>query len=556
MIRISLVQAILCGIIYWLAAGNLPFVGVWTLQRPLVCGTIIGLILGNPVRGAEIGGMINLVYLGYISAGGSMPADMSLAGILGTVYGLCTGMHPLAAVIIALPFGYAGRVVWNSRMTIDSRFARMTDQYIENERYSRIWIANVLYPQIFCLTISAVPCTLAAFFGVRILGILSLIWGGILQQIPLLHGIILYAGGVCCLHGISKALSRVMQSQIVLMAMVSAGFISVTVIHMQVMMLVLLAIPVSVFCVRYRLKTKSVRVNRSNADTDLSKMAGFDLEYDETDMEEDEYENDESYFEYNKYECDEKESSTLSRKDRNVITVLPRKALIKAWVIWETFPQTCYNYERMMGQAVAHMFVPLVPYVYKDRLSERKKMMKRISRFFNVHVEFGACVPGLLIAVEERRALGEDVPEGMIEIMKASFMGPVSGAGDDIWQGAILPIMLAACIDFNSKIASGVWGTIVFAAVIPAAAFCISYYFFMLGYRGGSVGVLDYLEKGIVAKVREGANISGCLVIGGLIARCGTIFDLPGIGNRMMGTSLCMIVVLFFCIIRKTWRIY
>ena len=78
--KITIVQAILCGVVYWLAVGNLPFVGLWSLQRPLVCGMITGLILGDPVQGAVIGGTINLVYLGFMSAGGSMPADMGLAG--------------------------------------------------------------------------------------------------------------------------------------------------------------------------------------------------------------------------------------------------------------------------------------------------------------------------------------------------------------------------------------------------------------------------------------------------------------------------------------------
>lgn len=30
-------------------------------------------------------------------------------------------------------------------------------------------------------------------------------------------------------------------------------------------------------------------------------------------------------------------------------SLIPKSALIKAWLVWETFPQTCYNYERMMG---------------------------------------------------------------------------------------------------------------------------------------------------------------------------------------------------------------
>ena len=81
--KMTIIQAALCGVVYWLAVGNLPFVGLWSLQRPLVCGMITGLILGHPVQGAVIGATINLVYLGFMSAGGSMPADMGLAGVLG-----------------------------------------------------------------------------------------------------------------------------------------------------------------------------------------------------------------------------------------------------------------------------------------------------------------------------------------------------------------------------------------------------------------------------------------------------------------------------------------
>lgn len=64
--EMTILQAVLCGVVYWLAVGNLPFVGLWSLQRPLVCGAITGLILGHPVQGAVIGATINLVYLGFM----------------------------------------------------------------------------------------------------------------------------------------------------------------------------------------------------------------------------------------------------------------------------------------------------------------------------------------------------------------------------------------------------------------------------------------------------------------------------------------------------------
>ena len=38
--EMTILQAVLCGVVYWLAVGNLPFVGLWSLQRPLVCGAI------------------------------------------------------------------------------------------------------------------------------------------------------------------------------------------------------------------------------------------------------------------------------------------------------------------------------------------------------------------------------------------------------------------------------------------------------------------------------------------------------------------------------------
>lgn len=108
----SLGVAILCGILYWLAEANLPFVGLWTIQRPLVCGFLTGCFLGHPVEGAVIGATINLVYLGFISAGGSMPADMALAGILGTAYAITGGLDADTALAIAS----SAWPSWNNRM--------------------------------------------------------------------------------------------------------------------------------------------------------------------------------------------------------------------------------------------------------------------------------------------------------------------------------------------------------------------------------------------------------------------------------------------------------
>lgn len=201
----TIIQAILCGVLYWLAVGNLPFVGLWSVQRPLVCGMLAGLILGDPVTGAVVGGTINLVYLGFISAGGSMPADMALAGILGTAYAIVGGLDADTALALAVPIGILGTIVWYLRMTFDSVFAHMVNGYIEREEYNKIWRANVLFPQIFAFVITVIPCALAAYFGASyIQSFIDMMSGPILTVFQVIGGLMPALGIAITLQYIFK----------------------------------------------------------------------------------------------------------------------------------------------------------------------------------------------------------------------------------------------------------------------------------------------------------------------------------------------------------------
>lgn len=197
--------------------------------------------------------------------------------------------------------------------------------------------------------------------------------------------------------------------------------------------------------------------------------------------------------------------------------LIPKKALFRSWLIWESFPQTCYNYERMMGQAVAHVFAPIIKYFYKDKPEKRKEVMKRESEFFNVHVEFGACILGMAIAMEEQKAMGEEIPPDFITNIKTSLMGPLAGVGDTIWQGVVIPILLAICIDITRSGWGNIWGSILYTVLILAGANILSYMNFMFGYRAGSDAIIDFLEKGALKKLLKGASVMGCMVMGGLI---------------------------------------
>ncbi len=198
-------------------------------------------------------------------------------------------------------------------------------------------------------------------------------------------------------------------------------------------------------------------------------------------------------------------------------SLIPKSALIKAWLVWETFPQTCYNYERMMGQVVAHMFSVIIGFLYKNNPEKRKEVMKRQIEFFNVHIEFGACILGMAVALEEQKAMGEEIPGEFITNLKTSLMGPLAGMGDTIWQGVVIPILLAVCIDLTRSGDGNILGPIIYAVVIIAAAYGLSYWNFMFGYKAGSEAIMDFLEKSVLNKLIKGASIMGCMVMGGLV---------------------------------------
>jgi len=164
---VSLFQAILVGIGYYLSnspwlAGNGGFFG---LYRPLVAGFLVGIILGDPVEGAKIGAAINILYLGFISAGGSIPADPSVAGWVGTALAMGGGLGAEAAIPLGVAVGTLGTIIFFTRMSVDAVFAHWADARAEAGDITGVSRMNWLPPQIFLFIISVIPATVAVYAG-------------------------------------------------------------------------------------------------------------------------------------------------------------------------------------------------------------------------------------------------------------------------------------------------------------------------------------------------------------------------------------------------------
>ena len=206
---ISLFQAFLMGVVYYLGIIGTPWTTVLgsasLFQKPLVAGTLVGLILGHPAEGVIIGAAIQLPYIAFISAGGTIPSDPGLAGVLGTAFAIVGNVDPATAITIAIPFGLLGTVVWVLHMTIDVAFVHMADKAAEQGDLKKVCFLHVVPPQIVAFSISVIPVMLGAYFGADYMArLVAMLSNDVLHVLQVIGGVLPALGVAMNLRSISR----------------------------------------------------------------------------------------------------------------------------------------------------------------------------------------------------------------------------------------------------------------------------------------------------------------------------------------------------------------
>ena len=70
-----LVEALIVTFVYILGRCEW-FLGSSNIRRPIVLGTILGILLGQPAQGAIMGATLELAFIGAVSIGASMPPEL------------------------------------------------------------------------------------------------------------------------------------------------------------------------------------------------------------------------------------------------------------------------------------------------------------------------------------------------------------------------------------------------------------------------------------------------------------------------------------------------
>ena len=501
-ITVSAWQAALIALGYYLA--NSPWLfglAFFTLYRPLVAGFFVGLILGDPAQGTLIGAAINVPYLGFISAGGTLPADASFAGWVGTTVALAGHLDPTKAIPIAFGLGLLGTIIFYARMSLDSIFAHWADARAEKADVGGVALMNWLPGQAFLFVASVVPVFLFALNGPSYVQ-------DALDRLPLwtVNGLII-AGGILPALGIALNMRFIFRGSAIPYFFI--GFIVWTATRGSLSLVVIAALGLALAYLHLTF-VRPVVTATSQADRELEAASAATSGAGTA-------------------AAGSTVGATVGSAAGSGVRVT-RGDLLRSWALWTFFAHANYNYERLQGTGFAHAMTPIIKRLYTTP-DEIRAALKRHLVFFNTEPNFGNIVHGTVIAMEEQRANGAPIDDDAINSVKSGLMGPLAGIGDTLSQSTITPILLALGIGIAGGTASGSavptlagatgnpLGAIIYMVLVSVVIIAIGYTAWMQGYARGRTFVTDILRSGTIDRVLVGAGVLGNMVLGALAAK-------------------------------------
>ncbi|NLF00735.1 MAG: hypothetical protein GX601_07130 [Anaerolineales bacterium] len=470
---ISIPKAIIIGALYYLSLSPwFANLGFTVLYRPLVAGALVGLVMGRPSEGVAIGANINVLYLGWISTGGSLPGDPGLAGYLGTALAMGSGLGVEGALAVAGPLGLLGGLTYSLRMSLCSIAAHWADRFAEQGNVGAVARSNYVYTQPFLLVLYGVPVMIAAAAGSAAVAA-GLNWLAANNLLWIMNGLYAASGMLAAL-GIALNLKFLFQGNV--WPYFFLGFFVATLIGGPVNLL-LLAIIGAVIAYMHVLFTQGVQ---DSAAPDAAPA-------------------------------------------RAAPGLLTRRDVFQSWLRWLFFSHAAWNWERMQGLGFAHAMTAVIPKLYKTK-EDISAALKRHLVFFNTQPDVGGIVVGAVVAMEEERAAGADISDEAINGVKTGLMGPMAGIGDTIQQGVVIPIALAIGMSIamggnvSAQVSQGSFlGPIVYLILVAIFVWGLGWLLFWQGYQRGRAAVTNLLKSGAVNRIIAGAGVLGNFVLGALV---------------------------------------
>lgn len=450
-VGLALVLSLLAGFAYF----SRRFMGDWYLERPVVLGPLVGLIMGDLHTGLVVGGTLEFVFMGAVDIGGSVPPNYAIGAVLGTAFAIATGQGVETALLIAVPAALLGSFFEVLAKTFSSFFVnaaeRAADRGDDRSIAMFMHLGNLLHFLAYAL-----PTFIALALGASAVQRLAA------SIPPWLNSGISVAGKMLPALGFALLLNSLAPGT--MLPFFFVGFLLAAYTNWGVLGIAVLAILIALIIQHYRQAN-----DEDAAELDPEATAGL--------------------------------GDTITRGDL-------RTLFFRSFAL-----QSAFSFDRMQALGWTWSLIPFLKKIYRDQPEEYKNALKRHLTFFNTHMWVHGPILALTADLEARRARGEDIDEQAIQGLKGSLMGPLAGLGDSMFHGTLRPIMGGICAGL--AVTGNPLAPIIFFVTVNAVHVFCAWYGLYKTYEWGQT-VIARLASGGLRQFLEGASIAGLMAVGAL----------------------------------------
>ncbi|WKF84164.1 PTS system mannose/fructose/sorbose family transporter subunit IID [Lacticaseibacillus pantheris] len=428
--------------------------GYWMISRPIFAGPLIGLIMGDLNTGLIVGASVELMFMGVLPIGGSVPPNAQIAGIIGTIYAIEAHSTSLG-ISLALPIGILAQFLIMLAWNVNIYLVHRGDKAIESGNTKKMELLHLNGILVF-FVIFFISAFLAIHFGSSFVKSLN-------DALPTW-----VSGGLSIAAGLLPAIGMAMLLKMMdfgrYWGFFLGGFVLAVYLKLNVLAVSLMGLAIAVGI---------AAISKTNTTSGPSETTSEDAD-----------------------------QHLLTRKD--------------LWhVFWRSmFTMSTMNYERYMSLGFDFAMVPVLRRLYSDK-EEYIAALKRHNEFFNCHPYTAEIVLGVSAALEEQKALGKPITDATITSTKTALMGPLSGIGDSIFKATFMTIF--AAIGAGLAMNGNVLGPIIFIIPNVALNLASRYLGIFWGYKFGVKLIGKMKNSDLVQKFVQGATIVGMMVTGAMV---------------------------------------
>ncbi|WP_062109963.1 PTS system mannose/fructose/sorbose family transporter subunit IID [Bacillus niameyensis] len=453
-ITIAIILALVAGFAYF----SRRFFGDWYIERPIIIGPLVGLIMGDLETGLMVGAMLELIFMGAADIGGAAPPNYTIGAVLGTAFAISSNLDVQAALVIAIPAALVGSLFEIFAKTICTFFVNAADRAAEKGNTKGISIVVHSGNLVHALSY-AIPTFLALAIGADIVNT-------IIEAIPSwLENGIKVAGNMLPALGFALLLSSLVAPA--LFPFFFAGFLGAAYLNIDVLGMALFGFIIA-FIIQTHFKKGE---NEEGAEITAEAAKGF--------------------------------GDTIAKKDLKTI-------FFRSFAL-----QSSFSFDRMQAIGFTWGLLPFLKKIYKNNPAGLIASLKRNLTFFNTHPWTVGPIIATTANLEARKARGEDIDEKSIQGLKSSLMGPLAGIGDSMFHGTLRPVMGGVCAALALQ--GNPIAPLLFFITVNAVHVTVKWFLLKKGYDYGEQAI-GMLATNKLKKVMDGATMAGLVAVGALVA--------------------------------------